>query len=219
MKSEAVAQALIAELSGSDSQKSSHWQQYTAGRTVSVDGQIGGISGFGAQARRTLVHQAVHSLLQRRVLGLGHAAFSGSAYKNAVKYTRAQGRALDMDVLRHVCTMDLLSAEHSRMNAPGRVAVIGDGQTNFVSAALASGHYDTILSINLADVLLNDLHLLMQLPDLSEGAVACALTRQEVQVAAADPSVKVVLIPAHRARDLGDVGIDMAVNSKRCFRL
>lgn len=212
MKSEAVAQALIAELSGSDSQKSSHWQQYTAGRTVSVDGQIGGISGFGAQARRTLIHQAVHSLLQRRVLGLGHAAFSGSAYKNAVKYTRAQGRALDMDVLRHVCTMDLLSAEHSRMRAPGRVAVIGDGQTNFVSAALASGHYDTILSINLADVLLNDLHLLMQLPDLSEGAVACALTRQEVQVAAADPSVKVVLIPAHRARDLGDVGIDLAVN-------
>lgn len=68
--------------------------------------------------------------------GIGHAAFSSPAYKSAVKYTRGQARALDMDVLRHVCTMDLLSAEHSRMSAPQRVAVIGDGQTNFVSAAL-----------------------------------------------------------------------------------
>lgn len=212
MRFEAVIQALVGELSESDKQKSSHWQHYTVDRTVSADGQIGGISGFGGQATRSWLHQTVHSVLQRRVLGLGHSAFSSPAYKSATRYTVAQRRALDMDVLRHVCTMDLLKAEHAKMSAPQAVAVIGDGQANFVSAALSSDLYGTIVSVNLADVLLSDLHLLMQLNDLADEAVICARTADEVTAAIADPSVKVVLVPAHRAQDLGDVGLDLVVN-------
>ena len=212
MRIEAIVRQLIAELPASDQRKSSHWQHYTAGRAILADGRIDGIGGFGGKARRSPLHQAVHGVLQRRVLGVSHPAFRSPAHAAAVAYTRAQGRALDMDVLRHVCTMDLLQEHHRRMGAPNTVAVIGDGQANFVAAALASERYDTVVSINLVDVLLNDLPLLAALPGLTDTAIQVAMDAEEVRAALAAPQVKVVLVPANRAAALRDVGFDLVVN-------
>lgn len=212
MQFKSIKLQLLNEISGSDRQKSSHWQYYTADRSISSDGRIDGIAGFGAHARRTPLHQAVHSLLQRCVVGAGHPVFRSPAYKEAISYTRTQGRALDMDVLRHVCTIELLRQYHKEMGNPRTVAVIGDGQSNFVSAALASGLYTSVVSINLVDVLLNDLNLIAKLPDFSEAAVACALDAVSLRAAVAAPETRLVLVPANRAQDLGDVGFDLVVN-------
>ena len=135
-KFQAIASVLRSEIPQSDIQKSSHWQHYTNERTLNRDGTVSGISGFGGRARRTWLHQKVHDHLQRRVLGKNHPVFEGPAYREASNYTKTQGRALDMDCLRHACTLDLLRAHHQKMSSPRNVTVIGDGQTNFLAAAL-----------------------------------------------------------------------------------
>lgn len=207
-----VGQALLTEIPGSDAQKSSHWQHYTFDREVTEDGQIKGIAGFGAQARRTVLHQFIHSVLQRCVLGRDHPVFGSSSYQNADLITRAQNRALDMDTLRHACTMELLRTEHKRMGAPSVVAVIGDGQSNFVAAALQSDLYGKVVSINLADVLLNDLALIACLPNLGPDTVVIVTDADAMATAIADPAVRVILTPAHHAMALGGCGLDLVVN-------
>lgn len=212
VKLQSLATALVAELAGSDAQKSSHWQRYTSSRQVTSEGSISGISGFGARATRTWLHQTVHSVLQRRVLGPRNPIFSSQFYRSAIAYTRAQRRALDMDVLRHVCTLELLCSYHRFMGCPETVAVIGDGQTNFVAAALASGLYKKIVSINLADVLLSDLGLLERLHDLGEYSVGLATDQETLVALLADDETRVILVPAHRAILLGICGLDLVVN-------
>lgn len=211
-KFQAIASVLRSEIPQSDIQKSSHWQHYTNERTLNRDGTVSGISGFGGRARRTWLHQKVHDHLQRRVLGKNHPVFEGPAYREASNYTKTQGRALDMDCLRHACTLDLLRAHHQKMSSPRNVTVIGDGQTNFVAAALASGLYQKIVSINLADVLLSDLELLEALPGLDKNSVQISNSAENLRSALKQPDTKVVLVPAQHAIELGACDIDLVVN-------
>lgn len=212
MRFETLSRQLMTQLPDSDTQKSSHWQLYTSDRELRDDGTIRGVSGFGARAKRTIFHQFVHNVLQRRVVGASNPVFRSPGHTAAKEYTRLQRRALDMDVLRHVCTMELLASNHQRMDKPRRVAVIGDGQTNFVAASLASGLYDKVVSINLVDVLLSDLELLSRLPAIEPSDVCMASSKTELDGGYTDSRIRLILVPAHQAHDLGNVGFDLVVN-------
>ena len=90
----------------------------------------------------------------------GHKIFSSPWHKLFTDVTRSQGRIIDIDALRHIFTFDLIDRyvlENIKVN---NVCVIGDGMTNFVSPSLRSKLFKKVISVNLVEVLLNDLFLL-----------------------------------------------------------
>lgn len=199
---------LLAELAESDEQKSSHWQHYTQDRQVGDDGAVRGISGFGGSSRYSGLSQLAHDLLQRYVLGATSPVFRSASYYRGRQIARQQRRAFDMDMLRHACTLELLA---KRWLASDEVCVIGDGQTNFLSAALSSGLFSTVISVNLVDVLLSDLQLIEALASVSDADVKIARTQAELDAARFD-GAKIILVPANRAAMLHDQNIDAFVN-------
>ncbi|MFN3228050.1 MAG: putative sugar O-methyltransferase [Hyphomicrobiales bacterium] len=149
-----------------------------------------------------------HDLLQRYILGSGNPVFRSPSYKRGRQIARLQGRAFDMDMLRHACTLELLTDHWPAIN---EVCVIGDGQTNFLSAALASGHFSRVISVNLVDVLLSDLQLIDALKSVSDADVKVARTQAELDAARFD-GTQIILVPANRASILHDQEIDAFVN-------
>lgn len=204
--------AIAAHLPDSDRRKSSHWQHYTSDRALDAQGDIAGVWGFGTRVPRTAHRQMAHYLLQRLLLGPRNPVFQTSAYAAAMHYCRTQGRIADMDVLRHCFTLELLRLWHDRLGHPTRLCVIGDGQANFVTATLCADRYHKILSVNLADVLLNDLDLLLASRCLDEAELRLIETHADLEDFLQDPVARVGLICADQADLLSAAPIDLFVN-------
>ncbi|MBO6675214.1 MAG: hypothetical protein JJ908_00245 [Rhizobiales bacterium] len=206
-----ILRVLRDDLSGSDARKSSHWQKYTQDRRVS-ETEIIGISGFGNAAKRSRLRQTVHDAFQRYLVGLSNPVFSSGPYHAADRYCTAQNRALDMDVLRHVFTMTLLKRLLPTGALPDCVCIIGDGQANFVSAALSDPSAPKVISINLVDVLMSDLMLLAMLPGMTASSFAVVRDKNGLAEARSDPQVRVILLAAHRVDLLRAEAVPLFVN-------
>lgn len=204
-------QALWDDISGSDERKSSHWQKYTQNRQIS-DTEISGIGGFGNAAKRSPLRQAMHYAFQRYLVGLSDPVFSTRAYKTAKAYCADQGRALDMDALRHVFTMNLLKQYSPNGTIPDCVCIIGDGQANFVSAALCDPSAPKVISINLVDVLANDLPLLAMLPGVTADSIAVVSDTKSLAMARTNPQIHIILIAAHRVDILRAQSVPLFIN-------
>lgn len=212
MKFDDLRAALLHGIEESDTRKSSHWSHYTSGRQISRAGAISGISGFGTRNQRTFLRRTLHSVFQRYLMGFTHPVFKSASYAHARQICRRQERVLDLDVVRHCCTIDLLETWKSKLNHPSVACVIGDGQANFVTLALASGLFEKVVSVNLVDILLNDLDLIETGLRLDEKDVCLVENKAEMCAFLADSKAKVALVPAHRTSSLNCCGVPLFVN-------
>lgn len=203
---------LVAHLPASDLRKSSHWQYYTSGRVINPTGDVSGVLGFGTRVPRSIYRRLAHSALQRYLLGWNHPVFYSESFAAATRICALQGRLVDMDVLRHCFTIDLLRHWHERIGRPETLCVIGDGQANLVTATLHAGLYRKVISVNLADVLLNDLDLLLASEIVAEGEIQLIETPMDLDRVLTDPAIKLGLVCADQANLLRGAMIRLFVN-------
>lgn len=208
----ALRAAIAAHLPESDRRKSSHWQHYTSNRAIDAQGEVAGVWGFGTRVPDSFHRKAAHALLQRQLLGWKNPVFNSAAYRAARSYCNAQGRIVDMDVLRHCFTLELLGMWHNQLGRPTRICVIGDGQANFVTAGLYAERYQKIFSVNLADVLLNDLDLLLTCGRLTENELRLIEAPSDVLLFLQDPVARVGLICADQTELINAAQVELFVN-------
>jgi len=84
--------------------------------------------------------------------------------------------------------------------------------TNFVSPSLRSKLFKKVISVNLVEVLLNDLFLLEKEGSLKEHEVGIAITNEELLRLLADSEIHLILVPAFKAPMLSNQGIELFVN-------
>jgi len=128
----------------------------------------------------------------------------------ALKICHQQGREIDSCVARHVFTLDLLERfPEIRRN---RVCIIGDGQANFVSLAMAKEFSDKLVSINLTEILLSDLELIERGRTITPEEITVARTKAEVNQFLQNPMQKLLLISAQNSFLLLNSQIDLFIN-------
>lgn len=203
---------LIQHLPASDLQKSSHWQYFTKERLINSDGEISGMSGFGTRVVSSLRRKLAHGVLQRHLLGWSNPIFSSLPYRRALSVCSRQARLVDMDVIRHCFTIDLLSQWHKRLGSPKSVCVIGDGQANFVTAAISSGLYQKIVSINLADILLSDLDLIIDSGLVSEEQIVLIESINDFENFLMESSLKIGMLCADQSHLLAERMVELFIN-------
>ena len=89
--------------------------------------------------------------------------------------------------------------------------VIGDGQSNFVSLALFNSGIDKIISVNLPEVLLNDLTLLQKLRPNQDEYVLVE-TKKDLNTALNSKNVKIIFVSANDSSILFKANIFLFVN-------
>ena len=142
-------------------QKSSHWLKHTEDFNF-TDDYVAGIDGFSSRSRRFPGSSLIQGLLQKRNFP-NLPIPKESIWHSLAKFTsKQQDRNLDLCMLRHVFTLDLLE-KNLNLHQIKSVCVIGDGQANFVSLAASSPFFEKIISINLPEVLLSDWELIKRL--------------------------------------------------------
>lgn len=129
---------------------------------------------------------------------------------SAKKVCRRQQKILDESAVRHIFTFQLLE-QYGCLQCDMVVCVIGDSQANFVSLGLMSKSFRKVISVNLAEVLLNDLPLIESIMEDSE-QVVLARSRLEFVDALKDDRVKIILCLANESDLLLEQQIDLFVN-------
>lgn len=142
-----------------DSQASSHWQEYHRDFSFGDQG-FGGLRGFGGNGSRKLGF--LHSIMQRRFREMGWNFDSYESFFNlAQNIVRSQQRVLDLDVLRNVLSLSLLSQEAPQAFGIDRaVCDIGDGFGIATALLVASERVKQVVLVNLTKTLMVDLHYL-----------------------------------------------------------
>lgn len=193
-----IIDQLSQEIDASGVAKSSHWKHHTAAG-----------DGHGVAHRAGPLSNVWHWAAQRLLFPLD-PIFRSSEYRETREWCRKQGRALNMDNLRHVFTHRLLARLIDNAQA---VCVIGDGQGNFAGPLLARRrHGQKMVSVNLPEILIEDHKLIECSGAAQESEIAIVASRPEYDAAMADDTIRLILVPAHRSSLLQDADIDLFVN-------
>lgn len=141
---------------GKDPGESSHWQKYHSNFNFTGDG-FSGLIGFGGNEP---VYKGVKKLLntnfQKPYRNMGYR-FSSFQELDALatKLTQQQSRAYDLDVLRQVITLSMLSDRLGKGH--NNSLIIGDGFASMTSLILLSGFSKNCTLVNLTKTLIVDL--------------------------------------------------------------
>lgn len=196
--------------SANQSQKSSHWTKLTSQFSVK-NGKVSGISGFSPRSARFLfLTYYYHSFLQLLNFRNFLDVYSSRWYGIVDSVLARQRRSLDNDAYRHVCTF-LFLERHIPLADIHTLCVIGDGQANFVSPILASNPFSKVISVNLPEILLNDLELIVQ-SGTPVSSISLCTKQDDLRHAFQDQTTKLVLVPASSSHILFNQPIDLFVN-------
>lgn len=139
-----------------DPGESSHWRKYHAEFQFTGKG-FSGLSGFGGFAPSYKgLKWLIHTLLQKpyRNLGSKYSSFK-ELDELASKFTKKQNRAYDLDVLRQVITLSMLTQQFGKPH--NNTLVIGDGFASMTSLISLSNFSKNSILVNLTKTLLVDL--------------------------------------------------------------
>ncbi len=152
---------LAVESQKADTRASSHWQKYHSKFKFTGDNFFG-LQGFGGLAKPlTGPRLWITLFLQKKFRKFGKDFSEFKIIDDfALKITKKQGRAYDLDVLRQVLTISFLKQfpkAKDKLNAFNTSCVIGDGFATLTSLLLASHSARRIVLVNLTKTLLVDL--------------------------------------------------------------
>ncbi len=157
LKGEAIFDYLANQINEtSDPGESSHWRKYHADFQFTGKG-FSGLSGFGGYAPSYKgLRWLFHTKLQKpfRNLGLKYNSFKELDLL-ASKITTKQFRAYDLDVLRQVITLSMLTDQLEKVH--GNTLVIGDGFASMTSLITVSKFSRNTILVNLTKTLFVDL--------------------------------------------------------------
>ncbi len=198
-----------------DPEASSHWQKYHEGFQFTGAG-FEGLSGFGGNLDRTLPRKIFHGIFQTTYRRIGRTFADFARIEScADRITCAQGRVLDLDVLRQVITLSfLLSKTPDRFGTTSVVCVIGDGFASMTSLLVESGASQKVILVNLTKTLLVDLWFLKKWMGDRRFSTEVALAENEtgLKQAISDQNIRVVAVQATSHELIRNCEIDIAIN-------
>lgn len=178
-----------------------------------VIGPIGAIS-----AKTALPYKIMHWILQIpfRILGLRFKEFGGIDRK-AAAIAESQGRAYDVDLMRHTLTMSLINDRLDMDQDVSLVAVIGDGFANMSSVLISSVPHSRVILVNLTKTLLLDVAFLRKaFPDEN---IALAQNADEMKEALASNDVRIIAVRADDMQILTHAPVTLGINIKSMMEM
>jgi len=210
MSYESLRKTLMLDLPGSSTVKSSHWRAHTSSIKLSEDLKVSGINGFSNRTSRFPGSKLLHLRNLKKIFPWAKKRFKSLEFIEAIRICHLQSREVDTCVARNFFTLDLI--ESFPQVPVDRVCVIGDGQANFVSLAIARKSFKKLVSINLPEVLLSDLELIEKLAGIDSYEISVARTEFEVIQFFQDSRKRLLLVSAQYASLLSGSRIDLFVN-------
>ena len=144
-----------------------------------------------------------HTILQ--FLIFGKKVFQMDEYKIFKKICDFQNRQVDVDVMRHIITFNLLNKYKLLNNS---VCIIGDGKANFVGGLLGLNKNIKIFSINLSEVLIHDYLILQKTKLIDDDSIIVVKNKNDLL----STNKKLFLIDASNAHLLENQNINLFVN-------
>ena len=133
-------------------------------------------------------------------------------YKIFKNIENEQNKCIDVNVMRHYFTFEILQKNIFTHEKIDNVCVIGDGRCNFVSPALKSNFFNKIISVNLTEVLLFDLLLLEKQTSINKNEIGVASSINQFDDLLKNKDIKLILISAQNSHYLVDKKISLFVN-------
>ena len=188
-------------LSKSDNQKSSHWKYILD--NVDYYNTYGDF-GLGGHAKIKLHKIPIHNLFQRLIFG--NKIFKTNEHHLFKKLCHIQNRQLDVDVIKHTFTFNLLN----RYNIIKKnICIIGDGKANCVGGLLAMNEKDIrIFSINLTEVLIHDYLMIRNTNLIDDDSIIVVNNEKDLE----NPNKKLFLIDASNVHFLKNKNINLFIN-------
>lgn len=171
---------------------------------------MSGINGFSNRTRRFPGSSKLHKRNLIRLFPWAKKTIRSPKFDTAFNICHLQNREIDTCVARHVFTFDLLE-EFVNIDK-SRTCVIGDGQSNFVSLAITNNFAEKLISVNLTEVLMSDLELIEELPQITSEEIAVARHKEDVKEFLNNPQQKLLLVSAQNATALLGSEINLFVN-------
>ena len=210
---------LVAEITSNEVDKSSHWAKHTKDTKIDIKNlSISNISGFGGRQKNNFITRGLHSIFQAIYFSKPNHFKKSPYYKHAKEISNLQNKVIDIDALRHILTFDFLQEVLNKklffhdQNIKTNCCIIGDGQTNFLSLALLSNHFNKIISINLPEVLLNDLDLIKCLTRSISINMCLVRDSAELSKALKDPQINIILITSKNSPIVKNKDIRLFIN-------
>ena len=205
---------VLRRFNSDDLAASSHWRNMHSTFSVSNNGTISGMRGFGGfYLRSNMIMRLAHFILGRGMVKLG-AKFKSfpQVFYWAKEICKKQHRIVDQDMLRQVITLSYLIDSKIPIPLDSEetiVLVIGDGWGSFSSLLLKSTSSRVIL-INLNKTLLADLININE--GLNEISLCFIDSIQGLKSALSDPSIRLISLSAENYKLLASANISLAIN-------
>ena len=202
-------------LSKSDNQKSSHWQYYLEGLAplvisatesalLSDYSNIYKDFGIGTYTKKKLHKIPIHNLFQRLIFG--NKIFKTKEYHFFKKLCHIQNRQLDLGVMKHAFTFNLLN----RYNIIKKnICIIGDEKASCVGGLLTMNKKDIkIFSINLTEALILDYLMIRNINLIDDDSIIVVNNEKDLE----NPNKKLFLIDASNVHFLKNKNINLFIN-------
>ena len=208
---DAAFDELAARLSDFEEGRSSHWR-HEQNLFKFEQQSFSGVGPMGTFSRSTgVVPTVAHFVFQTwfRIFGRRYKHFS-SIDKIAKNIASRQSRQYDLDLLRHTLTLAFLR-KHLDLEGEGYpICVIGDGYANMSSVILGSLPNSKVIVVNLAKSLMVDLICLRKA--FPGEKFALVGTKEELDLALAEPDIRIILVGANDPHTLNNVSLSLAIN-------
>ena len=146
---------LVDNIKHTDLNKSSHWNEYLVDESNYLDEFES--FGFGTFNKKSLIKDIAYNILRKIVFG--KKVFKTDTYFKYKSIFDKIDRYIDVDTIRHIFTYEKIS----QYLKPKTICIIGDGKINGILGAHLTFPLAKIYSVNLSEVLINDLVILNRL--------------------------------------------------------
>ena len=196
-----ILKELETYLSKSDNQKSSHWTHFLKDKKYK---NIKQSFGFGTYTKTKVFKKFIHFLFQRIIFG--NQFFKTEEYFLYKKFCLNQNKQIDVDVVRHIFTFNLLNKYNLLKN---NICVIGDGKANFIGGLLTMNNPSIkIFSINLTEVLIHDYLLIKNSNLIHDDSIIVVKNKNDLN----NSNKKLFLIDASNKNLLTNKKINLFIN-------
>lgn len=201
MSFEILINALTDLISENEKEKSSHWREILRDKRSFLNFKEN--YGYGQYKEYNKFYETYHSLMQTLIFGRELKEFN--EYKLVKHYYKKFNRQVECDVVRHIFTFNLLNKFRLLKD---NVAVIGDGKANFILGSRIINPEIKLFSINLPELLINDLLIINQSNIFSHEEICVVKEEADLE----KEHIKLFLIPANKNNLLESKKIDLFVN-------
>ena len=192
-----IIKKLINNINKTNQNKSSHWKKYLNKNDIFLNEYEH--LGFGSFTKKSYKNN-IQKILGKIIFG--KKIFDSEIYKKYEFLYNSINRFVDIDTIRHIFTFEKIK----NITNVKKICIIGDGKLNGVIGANIAFPDAKIFSVNLSEVIINDLLILKKLKH--ELNTSFQLVEKNFD----ENKNKLYFIPSNLKKHLYDKNIDLFIN-------